>query len=148
MSTFTQFLYQIVFTTKNREMTLLESGQERLYKFIWGILKNKKCHLYRIGGIENHLHIITHVHPTIAVADLIKDIKLSSSDFIKTEMLFPDFNGWQNGYSAFTYHISSKDNLIKYVKNQKQHHQKFDFKEELISLLIEHGIEYNEKYLL
>jgi len=148
MSTYTQIFFQIVFGTKNNERTLIESGQENLYKYIWGILKNRKCHLYRIGGVEDHLHIITHVHPTVAVAYLIKDIKIASSVYIKAENIFPDFNGWQDGYVAFTYSISAKDNLIEYAKNQKEHHQKVSFSDEYISILKEHGIEFNEKYLL
>ncbi len=148
MSTYTQILYQIVFGTYNNEMTLIESGQENLYKYIWGILKNKKCHLYRIGGVEDHIHIITHVHPAIAIAYLIKDVKLASSNYIKAENIFPDFNGWQDGYGAFTYSISARDNLIEYVKNQKEHHRKVSFREEYINLLNEHAIEFNEKYLL
>jgi len=147
MSTFTQILYQIVFSTKNRERTMNESGLEILYRFIWGILKNKNCHLYRIGGIEDHIHIITHIHPTLAVAELVKDIKLAASSFIKRESLFLNFTGWQEGYGAFTYSISAKNNLIEYVKNQKEHHKKKSFKEEYIKLLEEHGIPYNEKYL-
>ena len=148
MSTYTQILFQIVFGTKNNERSMIESGQESLYKYIWGILKNKKCHLYRIGGVEDHIHIVTHVHPTVAVAYLIKDIKIASSDYIKTENIFPNFNGWQDGYGAFTYSISAKDNLIEYVKNQKEHHQRVSFRDEYISLLNEHGIEFKEKYLL
>ncbi|MCB2194559.1 MAG: IS200/IS605 family transposase [Bacteroidetes bacterium] len=148
MSTYTQIIYQLVFSTKGRERSLSESGQEKLYSFIWGILKNKKCHLYRIGGIEDHIHIIAHIHPTIAVASLIKDIKLATTSFIKSEQLFPRFSGWQDGYGAFTYSISAKDNLIEYVKKQKEHHKKRNFKEEYIKLLEEHGIEYDEKYLV
>mgnify|MGYP001138403601 CR=1 FL=1 len=124
-----------------------ESGLEILYRFIWLILKNKNCHLYRIGGIEDHIHIITHIHPTLAVAELVKDIKLAASSFIKRESLFLNFTGWQEGYGAFTYSISAKNNLIEYVKNQKEHHKKKSFKEEYIKLLEEHGIPYNEKYL-
>ena len=147
MSTYTQILYQLVFTTKNHENTMAEEGQEMLYRFIWGILKNKNCHLYRINGTENHLHIVTHIHPMIAPAILIKDIKLASSDLIKNENLFPGFAGWQDGYGAFTYAFSAKDHLIEYVKNQKEHHRKVSFKDEYISLLKEHGIEFDEKYL-
>jgi putative transposase len=102
MSTYTQILYQLVFTTKDRKNTMLPDGQEELYRFIWGILKNKNCHLYRINGTENHLHIVTHIHPMVAPALLIKDIKLASSDLIKNEKIFPSFNGWQDGYGAFT----------------------------------------------
>jgi len=129
---------------------MIESGQESLYKYIGGILKNKKCHLYRINGMEDHIHIVTHIHPTVALAYLIKDIKIASSDYIKTKNIFPNFNGWQEGYGAlaFTYSISVKDNLIEYVKNQKEHHQKVCFRDEYISLLKEHGIEFEEKYLL
>jgi len=148
MSTYTQILYQIVFSTKNRESTLIEEGHKRLFTYIWNLLQNKNCHLYRIGGVEDHLHIVTDIHPMIAPALLIKDIKLATSDFIKSEELFHKFNGWQDGYGAFTYHISAKDNLIEYVKNQKEHHCKVDFRSEYIGLLNEHGVEFDEKYLL
>ena len=148
MSTYTQILYQIVFSTKEREPTLIEENQEKLYRYIWGVLKNKKCRLYRINGVEDHLHILTHIHPTVALSDLIKDIKLSSSDLIKEEALFPKFKGWQVGYGAFTYSFEAKDRLISYIKNQKEHHKKASFREEYIALLKEHGVEFEEKYLL
>ena len=148
MSTYTQLLYQIVFSTKYQENTMIETGQKTLYGYIWGILKKKKCHLYRIGGVENHIHIVTHIHQSVAIADLVKDIKLASGDFIKREKIFPGFSGWQEGYGVFTYHISAKDNLIGYVKNQKEHHRKTSFREEYIALLKEHQIEFDEKYLL
>jgi REP element-mobilizing transposase RayT len=148
MSTYTQILYQIVFGTKNNEQIMIESGQEALYKYIWGILKNKKCHLYRINGVQDHIHIVTHIHPTIALSFLIKDIKIASSEYINSEGIFPNFNGWQDGYGAFTYAISAKDNLIEYVKNQKVHHRKVSFRDEYIGLLKEHRIEFDEKYLL
>ncbi len=127
---------------------MVKPGQEKLYRFIWGILKNKKCHLYRIGGVEDHLHIITHIHSTVAVAYLVKDIKLATSAFIKTENIFPHFKGWQEGYGAFTYAISAKDNLIEYVKNQDKHHKTVSFRDEYINLLKEQKIEFDIKYLL
>ncbi len=148
MSTYTQILFQIVFGTKNNEPSMTESGQEKLYQYIWGILKNKKCHLYRIGGVKDHIHIVTHIHPTVAPAYLVKDIKIASSEYIKSEHIFPDFGGWQVGYGAFTYAIAAKDNLIEYVKNQKEHHQTVSFRDEYIDLCKEHGIEFEEKYVL
>ena len=147
MSTYTQILYQIVFSTKNREKTLLESQRDQLFAYIWGVMKKKKCHLYRIGGVEDHLHIVTHIHPMVALSMLVKDIKLSSSKFIKQENIFPDFNGWQDGYGAFTYTYSAKDDLIEYVKNQVEHHKIINYKDEYIALLKENGIESDEKYL-
>lgn len=147
MSTYTQILYQIVFSTKQRERTLFETGQEELYRYISGILVNKKCHLYQIGGVEDHIHIVTHLHPNIALSQLVKDIKLASSKYIKSEKIFPMFSGWQEGYGAFTYSLDAKDNLIRYVKYQKEHHKKTDFRSEYISLLRENDIKFEEKYL-
>lgn len=148
MSTYTQSLYQIVFSTKDREKTLTKDNREELFRYIWGVLKNNKCHLYRIGGIEDHIHIVTHIHPAVAVSSLVKDIKLASSDYIKKQNLFPDFKAWQVGYGSFTYSFSDKDRLIEYVKNQETHHHKKTFREELIELLNEHHVEFDEKYLL
>jgi REP element-mobilizing transposase RayT len=148
MSTYTQILYQIVFSTKHRTPSLAEENRDQLFRYTWGILKNKNCHLYRINGVEDHLHILTHLHPATALSSLIKDIKLACSSFIKEEKLFPSFNGWQNGYGAFTYSIKEKDRLIAYVKNQKEHHKTVTFKEEYRALLKEHGIDFDEKYLL
>ena len=148
MSTYTQILYQIVFSTFNHEKTLDTIKREELYKYISGILKNKKCHLYRIGGVSDHLHIITHLHPSISLASLIKDVKLATTDYIKNKTLFPNFSGWQKGYGAFTYSFKEKDILIEYVNNQETHHDKRTFKQELIDLFAEHEIDYNEKYLV
>ena len=148
MSTFTQILYHIVYSTKNRERTLSLDNRPKLYEYIWGVLNKKNCHLYRINGVEDHIHIATHVHPSVAVAPLVKDIKLASSSHIKDHSLFKHFGGWQDGYAAFTYSFQEKDRLIEYIKNQETHHQTVSFKEELIELLNEHGVEYQEKYLL
>lgn len=148
MSTYTQILYQIVFGTYKHEKGLDASNRPELFKYITGILQNKKCHLYRIGGISNHIHIVIHLHPSVALAALIKDVKLATTDYIKKKKLFPTFSGWQNGYGAFTYSFREKYVLIEYVKNQESHHQKKTYKQELIELLTEHEIDYNENYLL
>ncbi len=148
MSTYTQIIYQIVFSTKHREQTLTKNNRDTLFKFIWGLLKNKQCHLYRINGVEDHLHIVTHLHPTVSLSSLVKDIKVSSSLYIKEQNLFKHFTNWQEGYGAFTYSIKEKDRLIEYVKNQEEHHSSKSFKEEYIELLKEHQIEFDEKYLL
>ena len=147
MSTYTQIIYQIVFSTKDRQPTLNITGQERLYRFIWGIIKESKCHLYRINGMEDHIHLVTSVHPSVSLSMLVKDIKLASSDFIKKEGIFTNFTGWQDGYGGFSYSISAKEHLIEYVKNQKEHHKKLDFREEYLNLLREHKVDFDEKYL-
>ena len=127
---------------------MLEPSQKEIYAYIWGIVKNNNCHLYRIGGIEDHIHIAMSLHPQTALADLVKDIKLGSTHHIKEHKLLPSFSGWQEGYGAFTYEYSAKDKLIEYIKNQKEHHRKVTFKQEYRALLQEHGVVFDEKYLL
>ena len=148
MSTYTQIIYQIVFSTWKRESCLHHENRAELFKYISGIIKNKKSHLYRINGAEDHLHIVTHLHPTVALSDLVKDIKVASSIKIKDTGWFKNFTSWQEGYGAFTYSIKEKDRLIEYLKNQEEHHKKISFREEFIALLDEHKIEFDEKYLL
>jgi putative transposase len=148
MSTYTQILYQVVFSTKQREQVLVKENRPELLKYIWGILNKNNCHLYRINGVEDHLHIVTHIHPSVSLAGLIKDIKIASSGLIKDKQLFKNFKGWQEGYGAFTYSIKEKDRLIEYVKNQEEHHKEISFLDEYKALLKEHEIEFDEKYLL
>ena len=70
-----QIYCHIVFSTKNRCRTLRKEGREDLFQYIWGILKHKNCHLYRINAVEDHIHLLTSIHPTVALADLIREIK-------------------------------------------------------------------------
>lgn len=148
MSTFTQILYQIVYSTKAREAVLLKENLQKLWSYKTGVLREKKCQVYQIGGVEDHVHIITQLHPSVSLSDLIKDLKLASSEFINRSGIFPEFKGWQSGYGAFTYSIDAKDNLVKYVLNQEEHHKKRTFKDELRQLLEQHKVDFDERYLL
>jgi REP element-mobilizing transposase RayT len=147
MGTYTQIIYQIVIGTRYREKVLTKNNREELFKFINGILQNKKCVLYQVNGVEDHIHIVTHIHPTVALASLVKDIKLACSLFIKENNLFPHFRGWQDGYGAFTYSLKEKDRLITYVQNQEEHHKRKTFLDEYKNLLETHTIKFEEKYL-
>lgn len=147
MGTFRQIYYQIIFGTKHREPTINEKNEPELYKYIWGILKNKNCKLYRINGIQNHIHIFCDLHPSISLSNLVKDIKISTNLWMKQSGLFPEFTEWQEGYGAFTYSIREKEMIINYIKNQKEHHKNETFEEEYKRILKEEGIEFDEKYL-
>jgi REP element-mobilizing transposase RayT len=85
MSTYTQFLYQLVFGSKGHLPFISSKNQDILFGYIAGVLKKKSCHSYIVGGASNHIHIITHIHPTIAPAYLIKDIKEASHALICRE---------------------------------------------------------------
>ena len=147
MSTYTQITYQIVFCTKHRKKVLTSPNRNELFKFIWGVLKNKKCKLYRINGVEDNIHILTHLHPSVSLSDLVKDIKISSSIYIKEKNLFPDFKCWQPGYGAFTYGLKDRGRLIEYVKNQEEHHRVKTSKDELKCILSENEVVFEEQYL-
>lgn len=148
MASYRQIIYHLTFHTKNSESVLNNSENDELFKYIWGVIKNNKCKLYRINGIEDHVHIICDLHPSVSLANLVKDIKVSSSKWIKEKNLYPGFTNWADGYGAFTLSIKEKDSAIKYVMNQQVHHKKIGFKEEYIQLLRDHGIIFDEKFLI
>ena len=148
MGTYTELLFQIVFGSKNHLPFLNKENEETLFRYIVGICKNKKCQPYIVGGYKNHLHIIISIPPSIAISYLVKEIKNASSYMMKeNKTLFPDFVYWQTGFSAFTYQKSVKAVLIKYVKNQREHHQRQSFVEELVGLYEDFGVEYDIRYL-
>ncbi len=146
-NTFTQIIYHVVFSTKNRQPALHEARREDLYRYIWGIHKNLNCHLHRIGGVENHIHILAAVHPSISLADYVKEIKTGSTKWIKAEGIFPHFDGWQDGYGAFTVSFEEKEVVIEYIKSQPEHHRTVSFQDEYQQLLRDAGIAFDEKYL-
>ncbi len=126
---------------------MLKNTRSKVFQYMAGVIKNKNCHLYQINGVEDHLNIITHIHPSISLASFIKDIKISSNGFIKEHRLFPEFEGWKDGYSAFTYAYEAVPNLIRYVLNQEEHHLKVTYLDEMKALFKEHGIEFDEQYI-
>ncbi|MCC8199015.1 MAG: IS200/IS605 family transposase [Tannerellaceae bacterium] len=148
MSSYKQLLYHIVFCTKHREATLKLEHSEVLYKYIWGIIKQKKGVLYHINGMEDHIHILSDLDPSIALADYVRDIKRASSGWLASSDLFPDFKGWAEGYGAFSYTWRDKEIIINCIRNQRIHHQDATFEEEYRKLLNEFKIEIDEKNFL
>jgi len=148
MSSFKQIFYHIIISTKDRKQTIPESHCQHLYKYIWGIIKGRNCVLYQINGMPEHLHILCDLHPSLALADLIKDFKQGSSVWMKSNENFPKWDAWGKGYGAFTCSIKDKNSIIAYIKNQKEHHKKESFYDEYKRILIENEIQFDEKYML
>ena len=130
MSSFRQLMYHLVFRTKHSHPTINQDHANELYAYITGIIKNNHCHPYRINGVANHIHILTDLHPSIAPADFVREVKVSTSKWMKNSGLFPNFIGWSVGYGIFTCSYRSKDRLIEYIKSQQDHHRKKTFEEE------------------
>ena len=97
MSTYTQIIYHIVFSTKDRRPALAAGRREDLFRYVWGITKKLDCPLFRINGVEDHIHLLASVHPTVALADFVKTIKTGTSRWIKQGRVFPQFTHWQEG---------------------------------------------------
>ena len=126
-TSYRQIFYHIIFRTENSERVLPLKHGEELYRYIWGIVKNQKSRLYRINGMEEHIHLFTDLHPTIALAPFVQKIKTSSSLWLKQNSNFPHFHGWAGGYAALTYSWKDKDMIVNYIINQQEHHKKTVF---------------------
>lgn len=134
--------YHIVWRTKRSEHTIAEAYERDLYAYILGYCKRKECKLIRIGGMPDHIHMLVSIRPDITVSEFVQVLKTESSKWMKSERgKFPRFEGWGNGYAAFTYCERDKDMIRNYIINQKAHHHVHSFREEYESLLSEWGID-------
>jgi putative transposase len=146
MSSYRQLVYHLVFRTKRNIPSIRQEYSNQLYAYISGIIKKKDSHLYRINGVADHIHILTDIHPSVALADFVKDIKVSSSLWMKGSNYFPDFIGWSEGYGAFTCNYYGIEKIIEYIINQQEHHLVNSFEKEYRRLIQEAGLTIDEGY--
>ena len=137
----------IVFSTKNRQQFLTPNVTERLYPYLGGILRNRKCQLLRVGGVEDHIHLLVRQARDISIAELVGEMKSISSGWVHDE--FPHLKNfyWQQGYAAFSVSLSGIDAVSAYIENQVEHHRQKSYQEELREFLEKHGIEFDECYM-
>ncbi|MDL2255407.1 transposase [Parabacteroides sp. OttesenSCG-928-G06] len=141
-------VYHIIIRTKYSRMAISFEYAPKLYAYIWGIIKKQNGVLYRINGMEDHIHIVASLSPTIALSDYVRDIKSSSSFWMKRSTLFPNFVGWGKEYCSLTYSYREKNIIVEYVKNQQIHHQKCSLKEEVSVLFEDTDVELDERFFL
>ena len=137
-------LFHIVINTLGRKLTIPNETSEHMYRFITAIVKSKNCKLFRINGIGNHIHLLVGLSPSIALSDLVRDIKQGSSKWAKQEALFPRFEGWGKEYGAFSCSIRDKEAIINYINNQRIHHSARTFEQEYRDMVERSGLEWNE----
>lgn len=147
-STFTNLLYHIVFSTKNRMPSIQPELQETLYEYMGGVLRGEGGMLLEIGGVSDHVHLLAKIKTDVAVAKIIKLVKGKSSRWVNAEKRPTHHFQWQEGYGAFTVSASHEERVRRYIRNQERHHRRTTFRDELIALLNRHGIVYDERYLL
>jgi len=146
-NTYSSLLVHLVFSTKDRAPLVTADNRERLYEYMGGIIRHERGSLLEIGGMPDHVHLLVRHKTSLSVADLLRLIKGGSSHWMNQ---LPDSSpfGWQNGYGAFSVSESRIAAVRKYIRTQEEHHTRRTFRDELITLLRKHNIDYDEKYLL
>jgi putative transposase len=141
-------ILHIVFSTKDRRL-FLHSPELRgtMTGYLVGILKNLNCPSLSVGVVQDHAHVLCHLSRTITIADLLRELKSSSSERIKQEGA--DLTGfrWQAGYGAFSVSESMVPTVREYVMNQEEHHKRISFQDEFRLLLMRHGVQFDERYV-
>ena len=145
-STFTSLHYHVVFSTKERQRLIRDQWRTTLHSWLGGAVRTLGGVALSIGGVADHIHMLLGLRTTHAIADILRDIKSASSDWVHTELKDRNFF-WQEGYGAFTVSASSLDAVRNYIANQEEHHRTKSFQDEYRALLRRHGIKFDERYL-
>ena len=142
-----QVILHIVFSTKDRSRYLDDAVRERVHAFLATLCRARDCGAYRVGGTNDHVHLICRLSRTITISKLIEDLKRESSKWIKT--LGAEYTAfhWQKGYGAFSLSRSHLDTAIAYVENQVEHHRTVSFQDEFRELLRRYEVEFDERYV-
>ncbi|TWT80459.1 Transposase IS200 like protein [Planctomycetes bacterium CA13] len=147
MSTFTNLLFHIIYSTKYRKPAVCADWQDDLYGYIGGIVRDQKGTLLRIGGVEDHVHLLAKLSPTVAISDVLRTIKANSSKWINERSDVSRKFEWQSGYAAFSVSESQMPVVGEYIANQAEHHRKATFEEEFLAILKKHNIKFDMRYV-
>ena len=142
-----EVLVHLVFSTKERRCLIDPAIEEELHPYLATVCATCGCPTHRIGGTEDHVHILFSLSRTISVSDLVREVKAESSKWIKTKGTQYEPFAWQSGYGAFSIGQSQMDRVLRYIAGQKEHHKKRDFQAEFRAFLEKYQIEYDERYV-
>jgi REP element-mobilizing transposase RayT len=144
--TYSQINLHIVFAVKFREKLIDVSWEDKLYKYITGIVSLKNQKMLAINGVSDHIHIFISIVPSCSISDLVREIKKSSTQFVNSNGFCNKHFHWQEGYGVFSHHRNSTSKVVNYISNQKIHHGIETYEEEFIKTLKEHGVDYDMQY--
>jgi len=142
-----KMLAHIVFSTKNRDDLIAPEIENDLFGYIHGIIENNNSKLIIANGTANHVHLLVSLGKKIDIPELVGDIKRDSSSWIKKQDADYSNFYWQKGYGAFSIGQSQVETITNYIKNQKEHHRKHDYKSEFLAWLAKYEIDFDEKYV-
>jgi len=146
-NTYTQIYIQVVFAVEWRQSLIDPDKKGEIHKYITGILRNKGQKLIEINSMPDHIHFLIGMQPDIALSDLVREVKKSSTKFIREQRLVRGRFQWQEGFGAFSYSRSSLDSVIRYIRNQEIHHRKATFETEYLTMLRKFDVAFEEKYV-
>ena len=144
---YTNLLYHIVFSTKDRRPLITPEYEARLYDYLGGTIRKLGGISLELNGTEDHVHLLAKLRPDCALSDVLRDLKANANGWMHD--VFPSLKNfsWQRGYGAFTVSQSNVEAVRQYIARQKEHHQKISFRDEFIRFLQENGIEYDERFI-
>lgn len=145
MGSFHQLYYHIVIVVYRREKVITINNEEKLFNYMKELALNKNSLIDCINAAENHIHILLRLHPSVALADMMRELKAWSSRYIKENNLFPKFKKWQTGYGAFSVSKNRINIVRNYIKKQKKHHKVKTFEKEFVEILVAHEIPVDPK---
>ena len=137
----------MVFAVKGRSNIIGRAWKDELHKYIAGIIKRKEQKSIIVNGMPDHVHAFIGLRPSMALSDLVRDMKNNSSNFINDKRWVKGKFSWQEGYGAFSYSHSQIETVFKYILNQEQHHRKMTFREEYLAFLKAFDVRYDERFL-
>ena len=146
-NTYTQLYAQLVFAVKGRQNLIPKNRKEELHKYISGIVAERGQKLMAVHCMPDHAHLFVGFLPTIALSDLVHDVKRATSLWIKDQQMVKGKFYWQDGFGAFTYNQSQIHRVVEYVLNQEEHHRKRTFQEEYIDFLTKFEVPFEPRYL-
>lgn len=129
-----------IWSTKERMPLIRESIEKRMYLFISEQLIELGCPVSIINGMPDHIHCLFLLNPQKSIAEVMKQIKGSSSHFINFNNFMAEKFAWQTGYAAYSVSESVVDKVYQYIKNQKQHHSKKNFQQEYDEFIKLYGL--------
>lgn len=141
-------IVHIVFSTKNRHPFLADRDvRKEMHAYLGGTANQLECPVLTVGGVADHVHVLCILSRNLSIADLVGDIKRSSSKWVKTKGRMLTKFSWQNGYGIFSVGQSEVERVKTYIAGQEEHHGKKTFQDEYRSFLKEYGVEYDERYV-
>ena len=146
-NTYTQIYIHVIFAVQGRQSLIPRERKEELYKYITGIVRNRGQKLIAVNGMTDHAHAFVGMKPTIALSDLVRDVKAGSSGFVNEKGWLRGKFRWQEGFGAFSHSHSEIDRIVRYIQRQEEHHRKKTFREEYLLMLKDFAVEYQDKYL-